>query len=444
MKPRLIPQEIYWREYFSTPEYYLGACNAWRAMLEHAETMLERFMLHLPDRYRARPLYDQPDITWGETVLPNFRSTMVAFEEGYLELKQGDYRALRIGTGIASDIRGQQMDYPPDWMDEVEHHGAYTFEELRHKAGVLAHPMGNTGSHGWGPQDLTPQEAAITLREVPMPRPSTWPIYRLNPMVQVKTGEWTPVTAFYLPNLDDAAPRRLIHMDDDFWGRAGKVRVEPQGQPDFFEPCTWTLIERVSDSGVGVLREGRRSVSSAATRRHVDSVGGQPEIKPYVSTGRTAPLRDAFSTFQAKPLRVRELFSGTVLYRVLDARASARGALWMSQAEFQKLKSKADWRRGFAAWNTWYAPTEYVTYTIPPNQSLDSWEGAVAPRQLAGTPYWLEGGAIQTLIDPQQIEENYLSHRHPLDWADEEFLTQADLEYFAQNPPPKDYKEEGV
>lgn len=37
----------------------------------------------------------------------------------------------------------------------------------------------------------------------------------------------------------------------------------------------------------------------------------------------------------------------------------------MTKAEFDKLKSKDDWRRRFAVWANWNSNGEFVTYTVP-------------------------------------------------------------------------------
>ena len=108
----LIPQEIYLLERYTSLEYYGLVRDAWEAMLDYAENMLDRFMHQLPPRYRARPLPEQPDIVWGERVLPNFRDTMRILNDGYIKRSHGDYEALGRSCGITGDIRGQTMDYP--------------------------------------------------------------------------------------------------------------------------------------------------------------------------------------------------------------------------------------------------------------------------------------------------------------------------------------------
>ena len=155
MAPPLIPQEIYLLERFCSLERYADMRDAWQAMLNHAEDMLRRFMQQLPPRYRKRALPEQPDIVWGERVLPNFRDTMQILNDGYIQLAHGDYEALGRANGVTGDVRGQTMDYSAAWMDEVEPGAEAKYYELLYKASNLAWPITLTSGGTWGPGALT-------------------------------------------------------------------------------------------------------------------------------------------------------------------------------------------------------------------------------------------------------------------------------------------------
>jgi hypothetical protein len=90
----------------------------------------------------------------------------------------------------------------------------------------------------------------------------------------------------------------------------------------------------------------------------------------------------------------------------------------MRKAEFDKLKSKDDWRRRFAVWANWNRNGEFVTYTMPPGKGLNVWEGVVGTQKhdLDNT-YKLEGGAIQIVLDPDHLEKGYLGRRQPTNWG---------------------------
>ena len=89
MSTPLIPQEIYLLERYTSLESLEAVRDAWQTMLDHVEPLLDRFMLQLPPDYRNRPLPEQPDTVWGETVLPNFRSTMQALDDACINRAGG-------------------------------------------------------------------------------------------------------------------------------------------------------------------------------------------------------------------------------------------------------------------------------------------------------------------------------------------------------------------
>jgi hypothetical protein len=246
MPTPLIAQEIYLLERYCSPEYHADMRDAWEAMLKHVEELYERFMLKLPPDYRRRPLPLQPDRVWGDRVLPNFRDTMQRLNEDYIRLTHGDLWAAS-GHGINGDVRGQR-DYSSDWMDEVEPGGAARYDELLFRADDLADQSSRTWSGTWSPGDLT-----VNYNEyvrVPLNPPASWPIYRLNPTVTVRSGGRTPKSGIYLPDVDRAFPTLLYKHDDPLIGEANEAFVlKTTGRDHDYVPCLWTLVERVADSG---------------------------------------------------------------------------------------------------------------------------------------------------------------------------------------------------
>ena len=99
------PQEIYLLECYSSPAYFKEMRDAFANMLEASEYALELFVNDLPFDYRTRPINRQPDIVWGERVLPNLRSTLDGLNVGYQELLKGDLAAIRYGGNVKSDFR---------------------------------------------------------------------------------------------------------------------------------------------------------------------------------------------------------------------------------------------------------------------------------------------------------------------------------------------------
>jgi hypothetical protein len=159
-------------------------------------------------------------------------------------------------------------------------------------------------------------------------------------------------------------------------------------------------------------------------------LGASPKIPPGYpdisgsSTNRA--LKEKFNTFHtASPL---EIAPGTTLYRVIDPGSFDNSICWMTKAEFDKLKSKDDWRRKFAVWANWNSNGEYVTYVVPPGPPLKVWEGITGSQLLTdstgkavdagkGKGVYLEGGARQIVLDPGQLDKSFLGKRQATGWG---------------------------
>lgn len=138
---------------------------------------------------------------------------------------------------------------------------------------------------------------------------------------------------------------------------------------------------------------------------------------PDISAKSPKPLRSAFDTFHT--VTHVEYAPGTVLYRVVDPGSVDNSICWMTKVEFDKLKSKNDWRRHFAVWGDWNKNEEFVTYVVPPGKPLRGWEGVTASQNLkAGKDsFVLEGGARQIVIDPHDLEKSSLGKRQATGWG---------------------------
>ncbi len=142
---------------------------------------------------------------------------------------------------------------------------------------------------------------------------------------------------------------------------------------------------------------------------------------------KSGPLRRKYDTFHTiQPL---EISPGTTLYRVLDPGSADNSICWMTKAEFDKLKSKDDWRRHFAVWSSWNRNGEFVTYTVPVGQPLKVWEGITGSQELrdaagnavsagaGGKKFFLEGGARQIVLDPKDLDKAHMGKRQPTGWG---------------------------
>lgn len=101
---------------------------------------------------------------------------------------------------------------------------------------------------------------------------------------------------------------------------------------------------------------------------------------------------------------------------------------WMREAEFKKLRSKDDWRRKFAVWSSWNRNGEYVTYVVPPGKGLNVWEGVTASQAMKNNPnITLEGGAIQLVINPDDLQISMIGKRQPTNWGYDDYGTTSSL-----------------
>ena len=145
---------------------------------------------------------------------------------------------------------------------------------------------------------------------------------------------------------------------------------------------------------------------------------------PDIGEKAGPPLRNAFETF--KRTKAVTLQSGERLYRVVAPNSFDNSICWMREAEFLALSSRDDWRRRFAVWRYWNRNGEYVVYTVPPGKGLNAWEGPAASQQLKNSNYVLEGGAVQIVLDPRQLQPEHLSRRRPTQWGYSDFPGESD------------------
>lgn len=268
MATPLIPQEIYLLERYSSLDYYRDMVDAWAKMLAVAEQALQQFMLKLPSDYRSRHLSNQPDIVWGERVLPNFRSTLASLDAGYVLLKRGDLSALGFGGNVRSAFHGQTSDYPSDWMPQgLEDQ----FSHWQLEAFIKGCNLSITEEAGWNLGSLT------TLYKDedrgPLNPPASWPQYSLNHNVTVTTGQPVVRSGIYLPACDDSCAAVLIKDYECFRAHAG---YDPKTTHETSRPdTTWTLVERIADTGGGTSGRADFSADTTATTQRIRVEGGK-------------------------------------------------------------------------------------------------------------------------------------------------------------------------
>ena len=266
MPTPLIPQEIYLLERYSSAEYFDEMRQAWISMLNVAETALQQYMLNLPPDYRNRHLSQQPDTVWGERVLPNFRSTRESLDGAYIQLLGDELAALGAAYGVSSDARGQTMDYPANWMSDADEAKFYEFQGIATKR---ASNIAFTEDSGWYSTDLTSNYHPESRG--PLNAPYTWPTYRLNNDIKIKTEEEVKQSGIYLPECNDSCASLMV-KGAEAW--EAEVGYDPKTTHALRrENTTWTLVERIADSGGGIPGREEASATLEATRIRVE--GGQ-------------------------------------------------------------------------------------------------------------------------------------------------------------------------
>ncbi len=246
----LIPQEIYLLERYSSLEYFGQMRDHFAECVKAAEDALAEFMRHIPPDYRSRPLHQQPDAVWGERVIPNMQWALAGLNDGYIRISHGDLDGLGFAGNVRTTFASINRDYRIDWMPQP-------FQDQYDRAERLASKMASNIAHteqgNWDFGDLS--FAYHEPSRGPLNAPASWPVYRLNPEVQVRTGEKVPRTGIYLPQNGPSAAALLIEgqkaIDAEMCINAEELLRDPEGaRPQSRrEPTLWTLVERVADEG---------------------------------------------------------------------------------------------------------------------------------------------------------------------------------------------------
>jgi hypothetical protein len=304
------PQEIYLLERYTSLQYFGELRDTWGTMVSHVEACLASFMQGLPPDYRARPLPEQPDIVWGERVLPNFRDTFQGLCAGFIMLSHGDMAGLHFAHGPVGDFKGQ-MDFWAGWMQKADQN---LYGTLLNQAITMAGNITRTEGAYWRPLSLSHYSG----QRGPLNPPAQWPAYRINRNVSVVTGEKTRKNGIYVPDIDRScaqflstkyakAPSAsvLVRFDDLLHPITGEKYGE---QPVFEErSCAWYLVERTAD----VSAPDAPTALSASLHRIAAG-----EICPETGFYFTPARRDSRRSFQqGEVMPAYETTYGTTIWQ---------------------------------------------------------------------------------------------------------------------------------
>ncbi|MFT3721584.1 hypothetical protein [Pseudorhodoferax sp.] len=266
MPTPLIPQEIYLLERYTSLDYFGQMRDAWETMVKVGDDALNAFMRQLPPDYRSRPLNRQPDIVWGERVLPNLRWTLTGLNNGFIQLSHGEWDALQFSGNVMTARAGMSRDYDNEWMPEPF---KTIFDEQEIIAGVYARNISITVQRNWLIGDLT--DLYTERDRGPLCQPQTWPAYQINTNVRIHTGAQIQQNGIYLPDTESGCPQALVKGYKAPQASIGQDPITTQRQGR--APATWTLVERIANEGGGVPGQEMGSASAMARLR---CEGGQP------------------------------------------------------------------------------------------------------------------------------------------------------------------------
>lgn len=270
MATPLIPQEIYLLERYTSKAYFSDMRDDWERMVQHAERCLDAFTHKLPHDYRSRPLFDQPDIVWGERILPNFRATLDALNRAYISLTHGDMQALGAAGRIGSDFAGFTRDYSADWMDEPQitsqaDGGSDQFWHWLTNALCRASNIEYTVRAHWIMTALSSRYDDDGRGA--LDPPDAWPRYALDPIVRATTGKPVATTGIYLPLIADSCPAFMLEGEPAPPASVGYDQETMQNVSE--AACEWARVVPVPGAFVADgLADLQGGDSSTKPHRH--------------------------------------------------------------------------------------------------------------------------------------------------------------------------------
>lgn len=251
MSYKINPKAAYLLEQFSSIEFFEIMRNHYSLFLESLEELFEIYMHNLPYNLRDLPLPEQADINWGETVLPNLRNTMDRIDFAHKKIKSGDYTYLDCVGEIRSNHKGLS-EFSSDWMDELPYDKVKQCWDYYSIATSYASVIESTYPTSWDMNTLIYDFKKINIfNNIILDLPNSYPIYRINPEITVKSNEKLEITGIYLCQEIEGRIEFMAASEEEDNGVASVVAVghDPDTYETLYVEVNWTLIERISDVG---------------------------------------------------------------------------------------------------------------------------------------------------------------------------------------------------
>ncbi|ENW97239.1 hypothetical protein [Acinetobacter dispersus] len=192
------PKAVYLLEEFSSFAFFENMRNNYGLFLDSLEKLFEIYVHNLTYDLRSLPYPEQADIQWRETVLLNLRNTMDRIESAYAKIKTGDFTYLRCTGEIRSNDKGLS-EFSPHWMDDLPTDKVKQCWDYYSIAKSYASIISNTYPTYWNIDELViDYPEADIFHEINLVLPDSYPIYRVNPEIIVKSNENVGKTGIYI------------------------------------------------------------------------------------------------------------------------------------------------------------------------------------------------------------------------------------------------------
>lgn len=251
MNYKINPKVAYLLEQFSSLEFFEIMRNNYHLFLESLEELFEIYMHNLPYNLRDLPLPEQADINWGSTVLPNLRETMDRIDYAYAKVKSGDFTYLNYVGEISSNQKGLS-EFSPHWMDDLPDDKVKQCWDYNLIATSYASVIGQTYPTYWDMDTLIYDFKTIDIFDnIILDLPNSYPIYRINPEITVKSNEKLEKTGIYLCQEIGDRIEFMAASEEKDNGVANVIIVghDPETYETLFAEANWILIERIADEG---------------------------------------------------------------------------------------------------------------------------------------------------------------------------------------------------
>lgn len=253
MNYKVNPKATYLLEQFSSLEFFEVMRNNYQLFLDSLEELFEFYMHNLPYNLRDLPLPDQADINWGGTVLPNLRATMERIDTAHRKIKSGDFTYLYCVGEIRSNDKGLK-EFSPHWMDDLPYDKVKQCWDYYSIATSYASVIEQTYPTSWDMDDLIYDLKKMDIfQNITLDLPESYPIYRINPSIMVKSNERLERTGIYLCLDVKEQIAFMAASEEEENGVASVIAIghDPDTYETLYAETSWVLIERLADEGGG-------------------------------------------------------------------------------------------------------------------------------------------------------------------------------------------------